>query len=96
MDRIVDTPMDIPMKPVVSSNLARVGYDESTQTLAVRFKTGAAPLYWYHGVPPSQYNALCCAVSAGQFLHVYIKPAYPVSQPIKQAESGTPLLQQVE
>lgn len=41
-------------KNVVSSNIAAIGYDQSTSTLEVRFKNGG--IYHYHNVPLYIYN----------------------------------------
>lgn len=62
--------------PVSSSHVAAVGYDDSTNTLGVRFLTGAE--YHYPGVPRSIYEGLLSAPSVGSFLDAYVKKAgYP-------------------
>ncbi len=60
--------------PVVSSNLASVGYDATTQTLEVEFKDGA--VYQYFGVPASEHAALMAASSVGGYLARHIKGKY--------------------
>jgi DNA helicase HerA-like ATPase len=63
--------------PVVSSTLLSVGYEPTSGTLEVEFKSG---VYQYYNVPEPIYQQLMEAGSKGQFLHVYIKPAYPCSR----------------
>ena len=62
------------MIPVVSSNLAAVGYDSENQILTVQFHSG---LYEYMNVPESVFNGLLNASSKGQYHAAYIKNAYP-------------------
>jgi len=57
--------MQIKMHPVVSSNIDAAGYDEKTQTLAIRFKTGKT--YHYEKVPKNMYNGIFTARSSGKF-----------------------------
>lgn len=63
--------------PVVSSTLLSVGYEPTSGTLEVEFKSG---VYQYYNVPEPIYQQLMEAGSKGQFLHVYIKPTYPCSR----------------
>jgi hypothetical protein len=58
-------------KPVTSSNLAEIGYDEKRRVLEVLFKSGT--LYQYFEVPPQEYQALMQASSHGQYLNANIK-----------------------
>ena len=67
-------PAQIPLTPVVSSTIAAIGYDEPSQTLAVRFKRGE--LYHYTNVPPAIHAALLDAESLGSYLHFCIKDFY--------------------
>lgn len=62
------------MIPVSSSNLVSVGYDPSTQSLYIQFRTG---LYVYSGVPESVYTGLMNASSHGTYHAKYIKNHYP-------------------
>lgn len=55
------------LKPVASSNVAAVGYDGVTRTLAVQFK-GGAKVYHYKDVPPETYAELSKAESVGKFI----------------------------
>jgi len=63
--------------PVMSSNVAAVGYIESTHTLEVEFKEGS--IYQYFQVPASVYRGLIDASargeSVGRFLDQNVKKA---------------------
>lgn len=63
---------------VASSNLSSVGYDEPTETLEIEFNNGA--VYQYYNVTANIFDQFMQAPSKGQFLHVYIKNAYPFSR----------------
>lgn len=56
---------------VVSSDLASVGYDESSQILEVEFTNGA--VYEYLRVPPGIHASLMSAPSHGRFFNEYVK-----------------------
>jgi KTSC domain len=56
---------------VSSSDLASVGYDESTQTLEVEFHKGG--IYQYFGVPKPLHDGLVTAASPGKFFHANIR-----------------------
>ncbi|QDD87437.1 KTSC domain-containing protein [Bacillus cereus] len=58
------------MVPVSSSNLASVGYDDSSKTLYVSFQNGR--LYKYYAVPNSIYQGLMSATSHGQYFDRYV------------------------
>lgn len=64
--------------PVASSNILSVGYDEPSQTLEVEFSDGA--IYQYFNVGLEIYESFMRAPSKGQFLHAYIRNAYPYSR----------------
>lgn len=55
---------------VVSSNISKIGYEESTNTLTVVFKTGAR--YEYSGVSKDIYEGILKAESAGKFFKANI------------------------
>tara|TARA_R100000365_G_C2746290_1_gene75515 strand:+ start:3779 stop:3997 length:219 start_codon:yes stop_codon:yes gene_type:complete len=59
--------------PVVSSNVAEVGYNPETKTLEVAFIKGG--VYQYLGVPLSVYKGLLAAPSVGRYLDVNVKKA---------------------
>jgi hypothetical protein len=63
------------MQPVSSSNIAAVGYDETTSTLAVEFKTGKT--YEYSEVPPEEFANLIGASSVGSYFINNIKNSFP-------------------
>ena len=62
---------------VTSSNVVSVGYDATTETLEVEFRSG---VYQYYNVPQHIHDSLIKAESVGKFLNVYIKPAYPYAK----------------
>lgn len=68
--------------PVVSSNLAAVGYDPVACVLEVEFKqpTGGGTVYRYRGVPAEVYRDMLQAGSKGAYLHRVIKPLYAVEK----------------
>ena len=62
------------MKPVISSNIAELGYDVNDEIVYVRFSNGT--LYIYKGVPEYEFNALRDAPSIGSYLHRNFKNVY--------------------
>lgn len=60
--------------PVISSNVAEVGYDPATMTLEVAFHSGS--VYQYFDVPELLYQEMLHAESVGGFLHEQIKNNY--------------------
>jgi hypothetical protein len=64
----------IPLTPVKSNQVAAVGYDASTKTLAATFVRGAGEVYQYPNVEPSMHEALMKADSIGAFFGQHIKP----------------------
>lgn len=63
------------MIPVISTNLAAVGYDEGRKELYIQFHGGGT--YVYSGVPVSVYKALMSASSHGEYHAAHIKNVYP-------------------
>lgn len=59
--------------PVVSSDLASVGYDANSQTLEIEFRTGA--VYEYRPVAPALHAELMSAPSLGRFFNQRIRNA---------------------
>ncbi len=59
------------MIPVVSSNIATVGYDSSTERLCVQFNGGKC--YEYTGVPSGTFVDLVTAESHGKAFNALIK-----------------------
>ena len=62
-------------KPVSSSNLASMGYDNSTEILEVEFLSGA--IYEYKNVPSIVYEELMNAASHGSYFNREIRMTYP-------------------
>jgi len=62
------------MIPVSSSNIASVGYDETSRTLYVQFLKGST--YSYSNVPSSVYRCLMNAPSKGKYFAANIKNSY--------------------
>jgi hypothetical protein len=60
------------MKPVKSSSVSRVGYDATTQTLAIHF-SGSQKTYHYADVPQSVVDDMHRAESIGKFVGAHIK-----------------------
>ncbi|MCL4466051.1 MAG: KTSC domain-containing protein [Chloroflexi bacterium] len=62
-------------QPVMSSDLASVGYDLRTQTLEIEFVKGG--VYQYDGVSVDVYERLVTAPSVGRYFHSTVRNAYP-------------------
>jgi hypothetical protein len=58
---------------VESSNLVSVGYDESTSTLEIEFRSGT---YQYYDVPQHIHDELMNSSSAGSYHHQNIKNSF--------------------
>lgn len=65
-------------KPVTSSNIASIGYDETSETLEIEFKNGG--VYQYFDVPERVYNGIMSASSHGEYLAQNIKGHYRYSK----------------
>lgn len=65
----------IPLIPVQSGQIAAIGYDEATKTLAVKFNRGTAT-YHYADVPAEVNAAFMASDSKGKFFQGTIKPQY--------------------
>jgi hypothetical protein len=63
---------------VSSSNLGSVGYDPSTNTLEIEFRSGS--VYQYFNVPHTVYQGLMNAASHGRYFHTYIRERYRYRQ----------------
>lgn len=64
--------------PVVSSNVASVGYDDDNSTLEIEFNNGA--VYQYFDVSRIVYDGLMSADSVGSYLASHIKGHYRYSK----------------
>lgn len=62
------------MQPVNSSNIAAIGYDPETQTLAIEFRSGGT--YEYYDVPEQVFQGLRSAASHGQYFQNNIRGRY--------------------
>jgi hypothetical protein len=60
--------------PVLSSNIAEVGYDAETKVLEIMFNRGS--VYQYDDVPAFEYTNLVNANSVGQYFNMMIKNQY--------------------
>lgn len=61
-----------------SSNIASIGYDESSSTLEIEFLNNS--IYQYFDVPQHIYQALMLADSQGQYLAQNVKGVYRYSK----------------
>ena len=67
--------MTVELKPVVSSSIQSVGYDEQAREMHVQFKSGKT--YVYKGVEPHTYRNMLRAPSIGKFHAQHVKDTYP-------------------
>lgn len=65
-------------EPVISSNIASIGYESESETLEVEFKTSG--VYQYFNVPTFMNERLMAADSVGKFFNAEIKEVYPCSK----------------
>ena len=63
--------MKTALKPVKSSSIAAVGYDEAKQELHIKFHGGATHVY--SGVTPEKHEELVGAESIGSHFHHNIR-----------------------
>ncbi len=78
----------IALIPVISSQLAAIGYDEETRELVIQFRASGRnrnATYSYQGVPPELARGLLAAASPGTFFHRHIRNG---SFPYRRHESG--------
>ena len=66
--------MPIERQPVVSSDIASIGYDEATATLEIEFK--ATGIYRYFSVPATVVAELRTTPSPGKYFLQHIKGKY--------------------
>ena len=60
--------------PVVSSNIAAIGYDEVEAILEIEFLSGA--VYEYYGVPPEVFDDFLMSSSKGKYMWDHIRDIY--------------------
>jgi hypothetical protein len=76
------------MHPVASSLISHLGYDQDTQTMAVRFVAGHRT-YHYPGVPHVLYEGLRQAPSPGAHFGRHIRGYYSgFLQPAEEDDGG--------
>jgi hypothetical protein len=63
----------IPMVPVVSNQLAAVGYSPELKVLAITFTRGSGTVYHYPGIEPQQHADLIAAKSIGRHFGEHVK-----------------------
>ena len=63
---------------VSSSNIASIGYDDTTSTSEIEFLNGS--VYHYYDVPHREYQGLMQAESHGKYLAANIKGKYRYSK----------------
>lgn len=75
--------MSIAMKPVTSTQLAAVGYDPESKTMAVQFHPSKSrgeaegPVYHYTGVEQDDHDKLVGAESVGKHFAAHVKFSFP-------------------
>ncbi len=73
----METAVSIPLNQVESSQIAAIGHDPETSTLAIQFKgKGDAPgsVYHYQNVNSDQFRLFAGAESIGSHFYKHIKP----------------------
>jgi len=68
------TSIDVEIKDVKSSNIAKIGYDVKSHGMRVQFQNGG--LYHYCNVPQEEYDAMLLSESIGSYLGRNIKGKY--------------------
>ena len=68
---------NIIFKSVESSNIESVGYDDTTSSMYVKYKSGT---YKYDGVEKSVFESLLTSTSKGKFMNENIKGQYNYSR----------------
>jgi KTSC domain len=66
----------IALIPIVSSQIAAVGYDAATRELVIKFRASGRmgeAIYSYDGVPPELATGLIAAESPGAYFHRHIR-----------------------
>lgn len=63
----------IPLTPVKSSQIASVGYDATSKTLAMTFTRGPGHIYHYPNVEPKVHDGLMASESMGTYFGKHIK-----------------------
>lgn len=76
MNTEVQDKPEIKMTAVESSQIAAIGHDAETKTLAIQFpaKSGPGTVYHYANFEQDTFDAFLAAESKGSFFGKYIKP----------------------
>lgn len=87
----------IPLTAVESNQVAAIGYDAASGTMAVTFTRGPGHVYHYPNVSPELHQQFLEAESIGSFFGQNIKalpfdkfPASVLQQAEKEVEAGAP------
>ena len=65
-------------EPVISKDIASIGYDSSSAILEIEFNSGG--VYDYFDVPQFIHDELMAAESKGKYFHANIKNSYSTSR----------------
>jgi hypothetical protein len=80
---------NIPLHPVVSSQVKAIGYHAGTKTLAVQFVHGVGAIYHYPNVEPKTHQDFVSAPSIGSYFGKHIKPlAFKKYRPEQEAATA--------
>ena len=60
--------------PVISKHIHSIGYDPETETLEIKFDSGA--IFQYYKVPPAVHAELMAAPSKGNYFDYKVKSSY--------------------
>ena len=74
--KIVPPAPQIARRPVASSMMLSVGYDDAHAVLEIEFVGGT--IYRYHAVPKREWNGLMEAESKGRYFDAHIRDKYPM------------------
>lgn len=77
----------IPRKSVACSTLAAIGYDASTKTMDLEFRTGAVQRL--SGVSPQDFAGLRCATSITSHYIRHIRGKFPTEALVEAADEGS-------
>jgi len=82
----------IPLTPVESHQIAAIGYDAATKTLAVTFNRGSGTVYHYPNVEPALHADFMAAESKGRFFDAMVRPIafekFRVPEPAKDGAAA--------
>lgn len=66
------------LHPVISSNIAAIGYDPQASRLVVKFKSGAK--YAYDSVPAEIHKRLIAAERIGTYFHQNVRDKFKATK----------------